>query len=74
MAQIDELREIIGYFKIFFTIILASVFALTGWLLENCSFTYWRFWIGLIATLLLVILLFLFHKIIMKNINILRRL
>lgn len=35
MAKIDEVKEIIGYLKVIFALLLATVIGLVGWLVQS---------------------------------------
>ena len=74
MSKIDETIEFIRYLKIFFTVILASIFALSSWLAKNFNFNSNLLWLSIILIFLFAFCLGILLKVIMKKIKGLRRL
>ncbi len=72
MAQKDVTIEFVRYLKIFFTVFLASFFALSSWLARNFNINSKLFWSGLIFAFLIIFCLILLHKVIIKKIKELR--
>ena len=73
MSQKDETVEYVRYIKIFFTVILASLFALLGWIANNFTIAnHQLLWLSIMVVVLLIFSLFYLHIIIKKKIKLLR--
>jgi F0F1-type ATP synthase assembly protein I len=73
MGEIDEVKEFIGYLKIIFALVLATLIGLIGWLVQNYKKAEpLLVYVDVLLILSLFVVLFLVHRKTLSDIKKLR--
>jgi F0F1-type ATP synthase assembly protein I len=73
MSEIDEIKEFIGYLKVIFALILATIIGLIGWLVQNYQEADpILLYADIVFVLSLFVVLFFVHRKILSDIKRLR--